>query len=402
MVTILDVLDNFITSRSSPEQDLRRMPGKALFELGEEVRRFSKEYVPLSPRADLHPVYLGGWPSANFWDSQNGSLAMSSLLYSGQLLAKDPISDWFSLEQYSIPTKMAARKGFIEPETGNLNIAQTRNFLSIVVPALLKLRPLISNGIIILIPSKPFIASRLETIDAVAKQICAQLGGDVKGFTRRFRPIDMPMEDNLRGMLISAGGDREKQIIQALEHSARYFASEHALATEHGFVYTAPFEYENFLCEEGIGPSLAIATGEKVLHAILHSKLNVFRGLTPDLVATLRDDTNFGAFRANLFEIYRDIPERCTQSELDRYISETEAALIEPCLNEVAREVSRGLFSKIGLELKQATVRMGAGVLAGLTLSAGQDYKTLLTSAGTGAISGFFASLIKKLQLALK
>lgn len=372
------------------------MPGKALFELGEEVRRFARDYVPPSPASDLHPVYLGGWPSANFWDGQNGSLAMTSLLYAGQLLAKDPISDWFSLEQYSIPTKMAGRKGFVESETGSLNTSQTRNFLSVVVPALQRLRPLIQAGIIVLVPSKSFIASRLTTIDAVAKNIRVQLGSDVKGFARRFRPLDMPMEDNLRGTLVFAGGDREIQIVQALEHSARYFAAEHALATEHGYVYTAPFEFEACLCEEGIGPSLALVTGEKVIHAILHSRLKLFRGLTPDLVATLQDDTNFGAFRANLFQIYRDIPTRCTQNELDRYISEAEAVMIRPCLREVEREASRGLFSRIGLELKQATVRMSAGVVAGLTLSTGHDHETVLASAGIGAISGFFANLIRK------
>ena len=373
------------------------MPGKTLSELGEEVRRFARDYIPPSPAEDLHPVYLGGWPSANFWDSQNGSLAMTSLLYAGQLLAKDPISDWFSLEQYSIPTKMAGRGGFIDSQTGRLNTEQTRNFLSVVVPALLRLRPLIQAGIIILAPSKSFIAARLDAIDAVAKQISAQVGSDIKGFTQRFRALDMPMEDNLRGMVMFASGDREKQIIQAVEHSARYFAAEHALAAEYGFTYTAPFEFEAYLCEESIGPSLVQSTGQKVLHAILiNSRLKLFSGLTPGLVATLQDDSNFGAFRANLFQIYRDVPTKCTQNELDRYIAEAEAAMIRPCLDEVEREASGGLLSKIGLDLKQATVRMGAGILAGMTLSAFHNYKEVLASAGTGAIAGFFAGLVKK------
>jgi hypothetical protein len=168
------------------------MSGKALYELGEEVRGFSKACVPPEPSAELHPCYLGGWPSANFWDSQNGSLAMTSLLYSGQLLAKDPISDWFSTEQYEIPTKLSGRPGFQDPTSGrsDMAMARTRTFLLCVVPALYRLRPLIESGLIVLVQSKKFIAEHLGEIDNVAKEITNKVGSDIRAFTKHFRPGD--------------------------------------------------------------------------------------------------------------------------------------------------------------------------------------------------------------------
>lgn len=371
------------------------MPGKVLYQLGEEVRRFARDYTPPEPSTGLHPSYLGGWPSANFWDSQSGSLAMTSLLYSGQLLAKDPISDWFSIEQYSIPAMMSARSGFLDRRSGKPNMVQTRAFLLHVVPALYRLRPLIQSGLIVLVPSKRYIAEHSEEIGAVATEITEKVGSDIRAFAKHFRPGDMPMEDNVRGILVLAGGEREQQIRKTLYHSARYFAAEYGLAAKYGFYYTAPFEFEAFLCEEGLASMFEQSSGARVLHAVFNSRLGLFKGLTPELIASLREDDNFSLFRSNLFQTYKDIPVRCTQEELDQYLIEAEAAMIEPCLINIEREATRGLLSRIGVELKQAAVRMGAGVLVGLALSAGHDYKAAVASAGTGAVTGFLASLVK-------
>lgn len=396
MVTILDVLDNFLSSRATSSRNIARIPGKALYELGEEVRRFAREYSPTSPGEGLQPAYLGGWPSANFWDSQSGDLAMASLLYSGSLLAKDPISDWFSMEQYAIPTKMAARPGFISPQTGKPNITGTRIFLSIVIPALYRLRPLIDSGILVLVPSKAFIARHLHSIDKIAEKITLQICSDMHGFTHRFQPHDLPMEDNIRGMIPFAGGNRKEQIQKAVLHSVKYFAAEHLLASSFGYVYTAPFAYESYLCEECLGPTVAQATGSTVLQGVFRSRLRLFQGLTPEIVASIRDDDNFGLFRSQLYQTYSNIPSNCTQAELDQYITEAEEALIAPCLSELEREVTQGVLSKIGINFKQAATNMGIGVLAGLAFSAGQDIKTIIASTGAGAIAGFCSSFITK------
>jgi len=372
------------------------MPGRVLYQLGEEVRRFAADYTPPGPDAELHPCYIGGWPSANFWDSQNGSLAMASLLYSGRLLAKDPISDWFSTEQYSVPEIMPARPGFLDRRSGKPNVAQTRVFLAQVVPALYRLRPLIETGMIVLVPSKIYIAQHSEEIAVVATKITERVGADIRAFAKRFRPEDLPLEDNVRGFLAFAGGEQREQIRKALFQAVRYFAAEYLLAAHYGFQYTAPFQFETYLCEEGLSSVFEQLTGARILHAIFRSQLGLFKGLTPELVASLREDDNFGLFRTNLFQTYKDIPMRSTQAELDQYLLEAETAMIEPCLAAIKREANCGLLSRIGVELKQATVQMGVAVLGGMALSGGGDCKSVVASAGVGAVSSFLASLVKK------
>jgi hypothetical protein len=91
--------------------------------------------------------------SANLWDSDNGELAMSTLLYSGQILAKDPVSDWYAPEQYRQEHRMAARVGYVHPTTSRPNIIGTRAFLARVIPALDRMRPLIEKQILVLVPS---------------------------------------------------------------------------------------------------------------------------------------------------------------------------------------------------------------------------------------------------------
>src|SRR4051794_19706593 len=137
-VTIFDVLDNFSVSKGG--LDFQTLPGTAIHEFGEVVRAFSaSERAGIEPESDA--VYLGGWPSANFW-AVGGDFLLTSLLYSPQLLVRDPISDWFSVEKTMVRHKMAARPGYWATD-GTPNVAATRGFLSGVVPLLERWRPLI-------------------------------------------------------------------------------------------------------------------------------------------------------------------------------------------------------------------------------------------------------------------
>ena len=104
MATILDVVDNFFHKDATPSEvlDVRRLPGRVLYEFGDEVRRFASTYTSESATTmGEAPIYLGGWPSASFW-AVHGDLILSSLLYAGRVLVKDPLSDWFSDERYLV------------------------------------------------------------------------------------------------------------------------------------------------------------------------------------------------------------------------------------------------------------------------------------------------------------
>jgi hypothetical protein len=95
-------------------EDFSRLPGTAIHEFGEHVRDYAANAMP-NLDATKHPIYIGGWPSANFW-FVNGDLILSSLLYSGQVLVRDPIADWFSNEQYLVQHLFAARPGYLDPQ----------------------------------------------------------------------------------------------------------------------------------------------------------------------------------------------------------------------------------------------------------------------------------------------
>lgn len=405
MATILDVIDNFFGNQQTLEKNLLSMSGKNLFKFGEEVRRFAKDYIPPRPFSDTNPIYLGGWPSANFWDSYHGNLAMTSLLYSGQLLVKDPISDWFSFEQYNIKRMLSARQGFLDiHDINNIKFSapETRRFLLTVIPPLMRLRPLIENGIVVLTPSKSYDFKNEKTIEILAKSITETISSDIQDLTNRFKPHDMATEDNVRGLMIFMGGEREKQIKQQLYYSARYFASEYSLASQKGFLYTAPFDFESFLCDKGLGGVLPKTTGMKVVNSILHSELNIYQGLTPDLIYSLKDDDNFNSFRSALFQMYRDIPDNITRENCDLHICEAEDALVKPCLNEIQKEVSSGVLNKIGLDVTRAVFQMSTGILIGATASANQDIDKVIASSSAGALMGLFSSFIKKKEKGAK
>ncbi len=397
MTTIFDVLDDFLSRRPVCEREISRLSGQAIYRLGEDVRTFAEQYAPPSPKPDVHPIYLGGGPSANLWDALDGELALSSLLYAGQLLAKDPISDWFSLEQYAVRMPAAARAGFLEFD-GSLSVRTTRHFLATVVPALQRLRPLVENGVVVLCPSKRFVLENDSRITSEAKSIAEKVGRNPRSFTREFRPADLTLADNLRGLLVFKGGDRDAQIRRAIEMSARHFLAEHMLATRYGFTYTAPFSYESALCEQGLGETRSHLPGTRVLQAIFQSDLPLLKGLTPEIVAQIRDDSSFGDFRAALCQTYKDIPDDCDQEGLARYIAEMEDAMLAPTISKIRREVGGGVLAKIGVELTQAIIRLAGGFLLSSVVSPHSDLSVRAANAAATAATGFAASMIRKSQ----
>lgn len=363
MITIFDVIDNFFYKEV--DKNILTMPGRVLHSFGEEVRKYAKSYCLSQVDQSQYPIYIGGWPSANFWDSQNGPLVMSSLLYSGQILAKDPISDWFSYEQYQIPKLMASRNGFYFMDKNEVNIAGTRQFLAIVIPALQKLRLLIENNILILIPSAALILEGQAVINNISQGITQRISKSVSDFTNTFRPSELAVEDNVRGAFPFAGGNREEQIIRAINKSVNYFVSEYYLATRNGFNYVAPFKYESYLCEEGLGNILNELPNERILQAIFNSNLSIYSGLTPKLISEIRDDDNFAGFRSELFKIYNNIPAKTSQEKLNQYISEAENAVLRPILFEVEKNAKSGILTRLGINPLGSVFRISGGILLG-------------------------------------
>jgi len=365
MASILDVIDNYISFHK--ENDILKIPGKRLFELGEEVRRFANAYEPPQPLREQYPIYLGGWPSANFWTAGSSELLMSMLLYCGQVLAKDPIADWFSNEQYSTERLMPSRPGYLRND-GSPNVAETRQFLYVVVPILRDLRPLLDAGIVILSPSRRFEVAEAEEISSLRSMLLNIIGNDPLKITETFDPTQIPVEDNLRGMFLCAGGEREEQVRKYLSYSLRYFASEYLLATMHGFNYTAPFEYEQYVCENGLREMISAKPSTRVVRSLLKSSLPLYAGLTPQMIAKIRDDENYSSFRVHLFQLYKDLPIKASDAEIAEYIADVEATVLQPILSRAAKEADHGIISKLGIKLLQAAVKIASGHFIGAAL----------------------------------
>lgn len=285
---------------------------------------------------------------------------------------------------------MAARTGYYDMQRGKANSVGTRVFLSHVIPVLISLKPLIDAGIIVLVPSKEFIYANQSRIQTITNEITAAVSVDTEGFIKRFGSRDLAVEDNVRGMFIFAGGDREEQIRQQIKSSVYYFISEYLLARMHGFNYTAPFEYEAFLCKEGLENSLSKMPGAKVLHAIFNSELPLYSGLTPEIIAKIRDDDNYAGFRAELYQIYSGIPEGLNQEELEKYIAEQEGALLRPILQKAENEVKTGTISKLGIGLLSSGFKIFGSVLTGSALLPSNPNMSAGVIAGAAAINELF------------
>lgn len=386
MATILDVIDNFATTKGSV--DFARMPGKVLAEFGDSVRQFCDSYTVPALDVGTHPIYIGGWPSANYWSALSGPLAMSSLLYSGPLLAKDPISDWFSYEQYQIPQMESVRPGFIG-ESGQFDAISTRGFLAAVVPGLIKMRPLIESGAVVLAPSHRHILKHNRGIDSLTGTLRAQLSADPLLITRQFKPSDLVVDDNRRGLFAFAGGNAEEQLRRAIARALRFYAREWSFANHHGAEYVAPFPFEQYVSQYGLERALFESGSQRVVHALWRSRLPVFAGLTPKVVASVRNDDTFAEFRQDLFNAYRDIPFNSSEADLTRYIAENEEANLRPKLKRAEQEAKRGFLARMGVRFTDAAYALASTVAADI-VAGDVDGKTFARGGARYAMETLF------------
>lgn len=358
--TIFDVVDNFTTAAGVDH--LGGLPGTHLRDFGEEVRRYTQAAdVPTMDPAQ-HPVYLGGWPSANF-GTVNGAMLLSSLLYSGQILVKDPLADWFSDEQYLIEHKLSARPGH-RNDDGTLNIGATRDFLRRLLPTLQALRPLIETGVVVLSPSQPLFRREEAAITDLRRQLTERLTSDLTGYLRRFTPGDVPVDDNRRGLFAWAGGDKEQQYRDAISSGMLYFAREYTLAKAAGAIYTAPFPHEQFIARHGL--SQTYSPSERVVEALFQSRLPVFQGLTPTLIAKVHDDDAFAGFRAQLHTVYQGLPVSSDDAEIGAYIRDQENALLLPHLVAAEKAAEAGRLGGVKGMLPNVILSLGTGLLVDL------------------------------------
>lgn len=378
----LDILDAFFALR--PDQDFSTVPGRVIHDLGEEIRRASGSTTPFEP-AGKNPIYIGGWPSANF-GLVRGDLLLSSLLYNEHLLIRDPIADWFSNEQYQVEHMMSARPGYWDFQQGRARTAETRQFLNTVVHNLRALRPLIDAGIISLVPTASVAHKNRAAINTLLDQLTQEPGLQAANYSTLFSPADVPVEDNVRGMFVFAPDpDPRPQISSALRRGLLHFAREYIIATAYGATYTAAFDHELFLCRTGARSF--VPPSARVTEAVLQSQLSIFTGLTPKLIADIHDDTMFGQFRSDLHELFQHAPTDAPAADLAAYVSDQERVLLQPRIDEVRKSVERGLLGRIGAGLNNGRFGIAAGLVTDMVLQS-PGLATVL-HVGRATIDGF-------------
>lgn len=356
-ITILDVIDNFFAQDSTP--DVARLPGQRLYELGHEVQRLTTEMTP--PRVGSGSIYLGGWPSANFW-AVSGDLIMSTLLYVDSVVVKDPLTDWFSFSQYRVPHLMSSRPGYIDPETHAPRVAETRAFLGAVIPSLRRLRPLVESGAITFAPSADLNLRESPAIEGMTRDLMERLVTDTAAYTGQFAATEITAEDNVRGLFVTAPGDQDASVRRCLEHGMRHFAREYLLACAVGATYTAPFRHEQYLCEHGL--DAFITSGDRVAKALMTTCLPILSNLTPSVVAKIRSEDSYEEFRAQMHTVYAGFPVGASDDEASKYLLDQERALLSPPLKEAERQLSRGILGRLGAALTEGWFNIATGLAA--------------------------------------
>lgn len=359
--TVLDIIDNFFVRDA--DLDVARIPGRRLYELGREARRLAQ--AADSPQVSRGSIYLGGWPSANFW-AVSGDLIMSTLLYADSVVVKDPLTDWFSFSQYRVPHLMASRPGYLDPETHRPLVAQTRAFLLVVVPALRRLRPLVESGALVFAPSADLNLRLSSAIDTMSRELMTQLVADAGEYSKLFAPTEIAAEDNVRGLFAAAPGHQDASVRRSLGHGMRHFAREYTLAQSVGATYTAPFRHEQHLCQNGLGAFTS--PGDRVTTALMTTELPILTNLTPAVVAKVRADDSYEEFRARLHDVYAGFPIEAPQEEASRYLSDQERALLSGPLKEAKRDLDRGALGRLGAALTRGSFKLATGLAADLVL----------------------------------
>lgn len=382
VVHIGDVIENSI----GWHRDVWDIPGVEIMAMGERVREWSESY-DLGPNGVPDPAegaYYGGWPSANLPTVGWGGVVSTSLLLEEQVVGKDPISDWFSLEQYDRDNFMASRTGWLRTDQSPA-IAETRQFLAVQVPAIKRLRPLLDLGIVRLVPSERLLAEKKQETQLLASTLTEHFSLDSESLTEKFQPGDLPIDDDLRGMFVFASqeGDAER-LDYYLRHALRYFSCEFMLAVACKSTYTAVFPWEDYLVRQGLGASVSpLCPPTQIVFA---SHLPIFANLTPEVLAGLHQDDGFAQFRADLASIYGSCPMGVTQAEAAAYALDREKTVLRPFIDKAERDVDRGPLARLGLRLASSRYSI-AGGLVGLGLGAWAAIHTG-DSASAGLLGG--------------
>lgn len=390
---IFSLLDNFFGSEKQPL-------GKALSirqirELREHVITFYQDYtVPLMAQ-NTTGVYLGGFLSSPPFTLQMPPYLSSALLATDAVFLFDPLHYWFCDEQYQRTRLESASTGWIDvdPRSNGYtkpDYAKTRRFLTCTLPQLYNLRPLVDTGGIVLVPADQFVAPNLGHVQQMAIQIF-QLNEPVEALAELFSPADITVDDNRKGLFTFAGGNQVEQIRKSLVRGFEQFARDVVISNAIGALYTAPFRWEQHLCQTSVKQQTP--THVNVFEGVRHLRLPILANLSPDTISKIRCDSGFTTFRVGLQEALGYINAEIGSEDFRLRVAQVEEQVLLPKVEAIHQEVKTSQF-------QQATHALFEGVLMFIQVFAGAAVSncSIENNLRASGIAGFVASGLSYLK----
>jgi hypothetical protein len=376
-----DVIENAL----GWDADANSMSVPVLERFAENVQTWSRSVATSDGTTG---AYYGGWPSANVASLGLDGVLGTALLFEERLVGMDVVSDWFAPERYLNRHAMGTRPGWLGQEGRAFDYEATRQFLANQIPAIKRLKPLLDSGLLRLIPAEPIRWENQRQTELLVAELASRLLKHPVRLARKFAADELATDDTRRGFFVMAGGEWEVQTRKAFTDALHFFANEYLLSLRTGSSYAAPFAWESHVAFKGLkvgrGPYLPTQS------VLVASRLPVFSGLTPDLIAQIHDDDAFASFRAELAEIWGHCPTKAKPAQVQRYLATQEADRLRPILDAAERSADVGLLRRVGIAIADLRFTVTTGVAAaGLGHAAGTGWGAAL--AGTAAVGAAVA-----------
>ena len=247
-ICIFEVLDNFFGSSEYPS--IENISNEQIRELRRHVIDFYHAYQITNLGDFQTRLYLGSFLSSPPLSIESAPYIASALLSADSIILFDPLYYWFCDEQYQRPRLMSATKGWKTKQEKTTtpyrkkkvlkpDYALTKIYLAQAIPWLSNIRPLVEAGIVVLIPVEQIVLSKIDIINQFSNGIKDRLV-HLEKLSDIFKPDEITVDDNRKGLFIFAGGNRENQIRRSIGEGIELFAKDIIIANAHWFIIYSP------------------------------------------------------------------------------------------------------------------------------------------------------------------
>jgi hypothetical protein len=395
--TVLDVLENALGSRPTPEQ-LRKLTVLEIAELagrlGELSEAQSEEDIPGGA------AFVGGWLGTHWSEPFLKDDSGASLLYYSKLLVLDPLADYFD-DGSRLPTthpirvRRAGDSLFNVVTSGPAIWSRNGTFLELksdpqaaanrfasIVENLYSLENLIRGGIVILRSQWPILYNRRDSLASSVRHDIRSEEMQSLASQRVASGEEFAVWDNLRGLSLTfSRGVAPSDQPWENQHVFYYLAKTLAIADASGAQYVPSTERDLELLRTKANAVVGLAHPGQLLHEIARVVVPSF-DVPIKLAVKLRvSSANFQDWRSSLDRIRRAGANDTPAEMRDRVQDE-----LRPAIRAVSAELNRtsGLRSlnKLGADV----IFSGGLTVAAAIASGGNPYVAAGAAGATGIV----------------